>query len=130
VEKRQLSNKFRAERQKLELLFDESTEVSAQWQFAKQTLARRSARVSEALRKLRALAAEGKSEADIADLDASFSHMHINRLVHSSQRAHELVLYDFLFHFYDGRIAKRTRIESGSHRETAYPNCRANKHSN
>jgi hypothetical protein len=48
----------------------------------------------------------------LVDLAARFSHMHINRLIRSSQRAHELVLYDFLYQIYDGRIARKTRIES------------------
>lgn len=60
----------------------------------------------------RALAAEGKLGAEAIDLAASFSHMHINRLMRSPQRAHELVLYDFLFQIYDGRIARKTRLES------------------
>ncbi len=46
------------------------------------------------------------------DLAASFSHMHINRLIPSSLCAHELVLYDLLFQICDGRIARKTRIES------------------
>lgn len=120
VEKRQLSERFRPERRKLESLVDGSSEGSGEWQFAKQALARRSVRVSEALRKLRALAAEGKLEADIADLAASFSHMHINRLMRSSQRAHELVLYDFLFLIYDGRVTRKTRIESGTRRSVVH----------
>ena len=118
--KKQLSDKFRAERQKLESLFDDAPESSEVWLFAKQALARRSVRVSEALRKLRALAAENKLETDIVDLAASFSHMHVNRLMRSSQRAHELVLYDFLFQIYDGRIARKTRIESGSRRSLVH----------
>jgi thiopeptide-type bacteriocin biosynthesis protein len=122
--KRQLSDKFRAERRKLTPLFDGSSEGS-EWPFAKQALARRSVRVGEALRKLRALAVAGNLEADVADLAASFSHMHINRLLRSSQRAHELVLYDFLFHIYDGRIAKKTRIESAPRRSVVHENDQA-----
>jgi len=53
-------------------------------------------------------------EADIADLASSFSHMHINRLMRSSQRAHEMVLYDFLFQIYEGRIARRTSTQTES----------------
>jgi len=53
-------------------------------------------------------------KADIADLAASFSHMHVNRLMRSSQRAHELVLYDFLFQIYDGRVARKKQTESGN----------------
>ena len=31
----------------------------------------------------------------IADLAPSFIHMHVNRMIRSAARAHELVLYDF-----------------------------------
>jgi thiopeptide-type bacteriocin biosynthesis protein len=110
--KKQLSDKFRKERQKLESLFDDSPERGGEWQFARDALARRSVTVSEAIRKLRTLAAENKLEAEVADIAPSFSHMHINRLMRSSQRAHELVLYDFLFQIYDGRMARKTRLEA------------------
>jgi thiopeptide-type bacteriocin biosynthesis protein len=110
--KKQLSDKFRKERQKLESLFDALPQSSGEWQFARNALARRSVIVSEAVRKLRMLAAEGKLEADVADLAMSFSHMHINRLMRSSQRAHELVLYDFLFQIYGSRMARKTRLEA------------------
>jgi len=120
VEKKQLSERFRKERRKLESLFDGSSEGRGEWKFAKQVLARRSVRVGEALRKLRALATEGKLETDIKDLAASFSHMHINRLMRSSQRSHELVLYDYLSQIYDGRIARKTRIDLGTSRSVVH----------
>ncbi len=110
--KKQLSEKFRAERQKLESLFSDPSDLSGEWQFVKQSLMRRAARVREPMVKLRALSAEGKLGTDLLDLAGSFSHMHINRLIRSAQRAHELVLYDFLFQIYDGRIAKKARLAS------------------
>lgn len=118
--KKQLSDKFRAERQKLEAMFEDSSEQKEKYQFAKQALARRSIKVRESLRGLRALAAEGKLEADVVDLAASFSHMHVNRLMCSSQRAHELVLYDFLCQIYDRRVARKTRIEPVAPHSVAY----------
>jgi hypothetical protein len=33
--------------------------------------------------------------------------MHLNRLFRAEQRAHELVIYDFLSCLYEGRIAER-----------------------
>lgn len=125
--KKQLSDKFRKERSKLEPMFEDSPEQSGKWQFARQILARRSIRVRESLRGLRALAAEGKLEADVVDLAASFSHMHVNRLMCSSQRAHELVLYDFLFQIYDRRVARKTRIESVARHSVAHEVEQANR---
>ncbi len=109
--KKQLSDKFREQRKKLELLFDDSSENAGEWQGAKQALVRRSERVGKAIAMLRGLAATGKLAGEVIELAASFSHMHINRLIRSSQRAHELVFYDFLFQIYDSRIAKKTRLE-------------------
>jgi thiopeptide-type bacteriocin biosynthesis protein len=116
--KKLLSGMFRAERKKMESLFDGSSEE--EWRFAKQTLARRSNGMVGAFRRLHALAAEGKLETDVFSLAGSFSHMHINRLIRSSQRAHELVLYDFLYQIYDGRIARRTRVGSTAPHSTVH----------
>lgn len=110
--KKQLSDKFRAERRQMEAQLDDAPDFDGKWQFARQALARRSAQVGAPIHKLRGLAAEGELGEDLVDLAASFSHMHINRLVRSSQRAHELVLYDFLYQIYDGRIARRARRKS------------------
>lgn len=116
--KKLLSAMFRAERKKMESLFGDSSEE--EWQFAKRALARRSNGMVGSFRRLQALAAEGKLGTDVFSLAGSFSHMHINRLIRSSQRAHELVLYDFLYQIYDGRIAKRTRVESAALHSTVH----------
>lgn len=115
--KKQLSAMFRAERKKVESLFDDSSEDERRF---KRALVRRSNGMVGAFRGLQALAAEGKLETDVFSLAGSFSHMHINRLIRSSQRAHELVLYDFLYQVYDGRIARRTRVESAAPHGTVH----------
>lgn len=112
--KKHLSDKFRAERSKLELMFEDSPDQNGKSQFVLQVLERRSIKVRAAHHRLQSLAAQGKLEADLIDLAASFSHMHVNRLMRSSQRAHELVLYDLLFHIYDGRVARKAQIDSVS----------------
>lgn len=70
-------------------------------------LARRSDRVVDAARRLRSLAYAGKLQTGIEDLAASYVHMHVNRLIRSGERAHELVFYGFLFRIYDGRLARQ-----------------------
>ncbi len=42
------------------------------------------------------------------EIAESLLHMHANRMLRSSARAHELVLYDFLERLYTGRIARRS----------------------
>jgi thiopeptide-type bacteriocin biosynthesis protein len=56
--------------------------------------------------RLATLAASGRLSTSVTDLVQSYIHMHVNRLIRSSQRLHELVLYDLLRRYYDGLIAR------------------------
>ena len=47
----------------------------------------------------------------LEDMAVSFLHMHNNRLIASSQRAHEVVLYDFLFRAYQRMNAQQKGAE-------------------
>lgn len=105
--KQQLSEKFRSQRHELEEMVRFSAESSLPWSFARQALDKRSARMAEAVSTLRTLRSQGKLAADLPELALSFVHMHINRLIRAAQRAHELVLYDFLQQLYDSQIARR-----------------------
>ncbi len=112
--KKQLGDKFRAERRSLEALFWNAPEPGTALERAWQALDRRSGRIAEAVRLLQSLAAAGELPLEIPELAASYAHMHINRLIRSSARQHELVLYDFLFRLYDGKIATRKRAQPGA----------------
>jgi thiopeptide-type bacteriocin biosynthesis protein len=107
--KRQMADRFRSERSKLMPMLDESAEENTRWTFAKRVFDRRSARNTTALQSLQSLGAEGRLSVDIPDLVASYSHMHINRMIRASQPAHELVLYDFLAALYEGRLARKAK---------------------
>ncbi|HLJ26458.1 MAG TPA: lantibiotic dehydratase [Candidatus Angelobacter sp.] len=112
--KQQLSDRFRVERHKLEALLDPAPGPDGPWSFARRAFESRSARIAEPMQRLRAAAAHGKLMANLPDLALSYAHMHINRLIRSTQRAHEFVLYDFLVQLYDSRIARKARSESHS----------------
>jgi lantibiotic biosynthesis protein len=112
--KRQLGDRFRAERHKLESLLDELPEHSEEWEFARQAFERRSARNAEPCQRLRQMAEQGKLPRPVTDLASSYVHMHVNRLIRASQRAHELVLYDFLSQLYDSGLARKARSGSDS----------------
>lgn len=60
------------------------------------------------------MAAQGKLAGRMTDLASSYVHMHVNRLIRASQRAHELVLYDFLSQLYNSRSARKARSGSSS----------------
>jgi thiopeptide-type bacteriocin biosynthesis protein len=55
---------------------------------------------------LRTLEGEGKLRSPVLELVHSFIHMHVNRMIRSAARMHELVLYDLLRRHYDGMIAR------------------------
>jgi len=99
--KRQLSERFRAVRSALEQYLDGS---GGQW--LREVFARRSAAVRPLVGQLRELDAAGALHVGWEDLISSHLHMHVNRLARSAGRAHEAVLYDFLYKVYDSKIAR------------------------
>jgi len=77
-------------------------------------LARRSRANAPILDELRRLEAEGKLQGKLADMAVSLAHMHVNRFIRSAARAHEMVLYDFLFQTHRSRAARaRKRPAAG-----------------
>ncbi|HEX2195493.1 MAG TPA: thiopeptide-type bacteriocin biosynthesis protein, partial [Actinomycetota bacterium] len=97
--KRQIGDRYRKERKSLEPLVAEGLDV---WR-------RRSEALRPSVGRLRALDAEGRLTTTFEDLAASLAHMHVNRLLRSSQRAHEMVLYDLLDRLYVARAARKRR---------------------
>ena len=69
-------------------------------------LERRSAAIAPHVRELRALDAAGALTVSLEDLLSSVLHMHANRVLRSSQRAHELVLHHWLENAYVSRLAR------------------------
>ena len=49
---------------------------------------------------------EEKVDRTLLDMAARFVHMHLNRLLRSAARAHELVLYDLLSRLYRSALAR------------------------
>jgi thiopeptide-type bacteriocin biosynthesis protein len=101
---RQLAARFRRSRAELDrlLVMDESPPDDLRIG----PFARRSTRARPALDGLRAANDEGRLTWTLAGLAESLVHMHLNRLFRSEQRAHELVIYDFLACLYEARVAR------------------------
>lgn len=95
--KRQIGDRYRAERKSLE------PSISGA---APDALRRRSETFAAACERLRELEAAGRLSVPLEDLAGSLGHMHVNRLLRSSQRAHEMVLYDLLDRLYVARAAR------------------------
>jgi thiopeptide-type bacteriocin biosynthesis protein len=104
----QLGNRFRAERRELQSLF-ESDEAGMDGPLAPgfAALRRRSAAMAPHFAELRSRWAAGRISLGPNELAGTFVHMFTNRLIRSSARAHEMVLYDFLERLYDSAMARR-----------------------
>jgi thiopeptide-type bacteriocin biosynthesis protein len=101
---RQLAAKYRAVKPDLErLLARKAPDPSAPWLGA---FSARSTRARQALDDLHGAARAGRLSAPVTEIAESCVHMHLNRLLRAEQRAHELVLYDFLSRLYQGRVAR------------------------
>ena len=101
-----LGDKFRRERHALTTMF-KGQELNPALTFVLQVLDRRSARLSGPAQKLRSLAETGQLTTDLMELVSTLNHLHVNRLLRMEPRAHELVLYDFLYRLYDGELSRQ-----------------------
>jgi thiopeptide-type bacteriocin biosynthesis protein len=103
-----LGERLRTYRKELEPLVVPGDDVPDELLPGVEALRVRSERMRAPLDELWALEAAGKLAVTRASLAASLVHMHLNRLVRSAPRAHELVLYDFLVRLYRSRLARRS----------------------
>ncbi|HVT60596.1 MAG TPA: lantibiotic dehydratase [Thermoanaerobaculia bacterium] len=102
----QIDQRFRTERPRLEPLLDAAGDPENPLAPALAVLLRRSQASAPLAAELRRLEAGRRLAASMDDLAFSFVHMHVNRLIRSAQRAHELVLYDFLYQTHRSRAAR------------------------
>ncbi|MEA2604173.1 MAG: lantibiotic biosynthesis protein [Acidobacteriota bacterium] len=113
----QLDQKFRKEGRSLVPLLDPAGDEASELAPALAVLHRRSERLAPLCAELRAREAAGRLNQSLADLAPSFVHMNVNRMIRSAGRAHELVLYDFLYQLHESRAA-RARKGGGKLGET------------
>lgn len=93
-----IGERFTRERAELDLLLarDPARDAGHDLEPGFELLATRDARIKPIGDELRRRDAAGELSPDLAGMGWSIVHMHANRLLHASQRAQELVLYDFL----------------------------------
>jgi thiopeptide-type bacteriocin biosynthesis protein len=103
---RGLGDKYRKERIALEALLDRAHDADSDLSPGLERLAARSAANAPIVAELRAAEQRGALTQSLAELTPSYIHMHVNRLIRSAQRAHELVLYDLLVRLYESRVAR------------------------
>jgi lantibiotic biosynthesis protein len=107
----QLDQRFRQEWRSLSPLLDPAGDAESELAPALEILRQRSERNAPIVEELRDLERAGRLNQPLADLASSYVHMHVNRFIRSAQRAHELVLYDFLYLLYESRAARERKGE-------------------
>jgi lantibiotic biosynthesis protein len=106
----QVSQRYRAERARLEALLDPGQTPPAPLAAGLEALRRRSDQLAPVTAELRQLTQAGCLSVTLADLARSFAHMHVNRLLRSAHRAQELVLYELLDRAYSSRAGRRSVV--------------------
>jgi thiopeptide-type bacteriocin biosynthesis protein len=110
---RGLGDKYRKERVALEALLDRTRDADNELAPGLERLAARSVANAPIAAELRAAEQRRQLTIPLAELAPSYIHMHVNRLIRSAQRAHELVLYDLLVRLYESKVA-RTKKPRGA----------------
>ncbi len=105
----QLDQRFRQEWRSLMPLLDPSGDAESELAPALEVLRRRSEQNAPIVEALRELERAGRLHPSLADIAPSYVHMHVNRIIRSAQRAHELVLYDFLYLLYESKAARERK---------------------
>jgi thiopeptide-type bacteriocin biosynthesis protein len=110
----QLDQKFRAERRSLEALLDLRQAEESALAPGIAALLERGERSAPDMAELKRLEAEGRLGAPISDLAFSYVHMHVNRMIRSAARAHELVIYDLLGRLHESQAARARGPRAGA----------------
>ncbi len=109
---KQLSTRFRKTRRSLEALLDGETEGRQVRAAGLRAFEQRSQQTRSIFQELGELTSSSAGRVARGDLVASFLHMHANRMIRDSARAHELVLYDYLTQLYRSRYARQSKVVS------------------
>ncbi len=107
----QLGERFTRERADLDAVFarDPARDAEHDLEPGFTLLAARDEALAPIVAELRARDEAGRLAPRIRDLAWSVGHMHANRMLHASQRAQEMVLYDFLNRLHASRRARARR---------------------
>jgi thiopeptide-type bacteriocin biosynthesis protein len=110
-----MGDRFRAEAKQLAALLDPSSSPDGVLLGGRQVLERRREESVSIVEQFVDLERRGRLTRPLVDIVSSLVHMHMNRMLRSAARAHELVVYDFLGRLYASALATSHRAHA--HRE-------------
>jgi thiopeptide-type bacteriocin biosynthesis protein len=103
----QLSQRFRKERSLLEPLFADRDRFPDHLRWAQDIADAFKGMLSPWAAEFRSLARQNRLSASLEDISASLAHMHVNRMMLSNPREHELIIHAFLHRICRARLARR-----------------------
>jgi len=112
--KKQLDDKYRAERKKIDQFMQLSMENASDYLPILRILETRKNKNTPIAAAIIGHQESGTLQIVLNDLMASYLHMFMNRLFKSNNRLHELVCYDFLYRYYKSKIARKKYQKTNS----------------
>lgn len=101
--KLQLDQRFRDNRTAIETILNASLNESHEYAILFEFIRLKSETISPLIQKVKLI----KTEEEIMKYLSDTIHMSVNRTIGDNQRTHELVMYDFLFRYYQAELARK-----------------------
>ncbi len=103
--KLQLDQRFRDNRNAIELILDNSIHTSHEYASLFEFIDKKSENCIPLIHQIKSL----KQESELMKYLSDTIHMTVNRTIGDNQRTHELVMYDFLFRYYQADLARKNK---------------------
>ncbi len=103
----QLKEKYRSDREAIEIVLDRSQDEKSEMKPLFDLLAQRSQDIRSIAAEILSIVQTRQMQPQLNDIVGSYIHMMLNRVFRSKQRVHELVIYDFLWNHYKSVMARQ-----------------------
>lgn len=100
--KMQIDQRFRDNRQTIERILDNNLNETHEYAPLFKDIFYKSKGIEDIIQKIKAIKPENEWDKYLSDT----IHMSVNRTISDNQRTHELVMYDFLYRYYQAELAK------------------------
>ena len=104
--RRQFGQKYRTEKSRIEKILDKNSEQDDKYVALFQPILENSKAAKVIIEEIKSKILEIESPS-LNNLLSSYIHMTLNRLFRTQQRTHELILYDYLFRYYNSLLARQ-----------------------